>query len=175
MRWLEPTARERAVCTSVAAKSFSGSSRQHRVISATVSSVIALTTMWIFGFFSSKSVRISFSWPLLPPIKAWVGTGSASMAAGAFPYTVSTLGVRNFFLFLRISSTASAFCSMAYTVPRCARRAASTDTEPVPAPISYSTLSSVICSRDSDRIRTSSFVMGTSPRIHASSGMEAAG
>ena len=66
---------------------------------------------------------------------------------------------------------ASHFLSIANTRPAFACSAASTATDPVPQPMSYTTLSGESRSFPTAAARTSAFVIGTSPRTKSPSGM----
>ena len=68
-------------------------------VSPTVSSVIQFMTIRTCGFFSRRSSTISFIFPEDPPIKAWVGAGSSSIASGAVPAMILIWSNANFFLF----------------------------------------------------------------------------
>ena len=133
------------------------------------SNAITLITTRTRGFFSKRISRISSSCAVPPPINAWVGTGSVSSASGTLPRTSVSVSAPNFSRFFKISSWAPAFFSMAYTWPCRAIRAASTATEPVPAPMSKSTDFSESSSFERATALTSLLVMGTSPRINRSS------
>ena len=99
-------------------------------------------------------------------MKACVGAGRLPAASGAQPWTMVILSVLNLSLLRFISSTASDSFSMANTCPLYAARAHSTETEPVPAPMSHTTESAHKASFAIEIARTSAFVIGTSPRTN---------
>ena len=84
--------------------------------------------------------RMSVSLPPLPPTNTQSGAGSASSASGASPDTTTTLSGPNCSTFKRSISRHSASRSTAYTIPSDAMSAASSPTEPLPAPTSHTML-----------------------------------
>ena len=117
--------------------------------------------MRTWGFFASSSATISRIFPALPPMNAWVGAGKPAQASGALPQTTCRFSNENRSRFCPSSAAASSRRSTAQTCPRFACKAISTDTEPVPAPMSQQTLRSVSRSLERHTARTSLFVIGT--------------
>ena len=140
-------------------------------VSFIVSIVTELMTMRISGFFERRHWTICFRLPDEPPMNAWVGSGRSFNASGANPRTTFTFGVLNFSLFCSIRSAAASSFSIEYMLPSTATRAISMETDPVPAPTSYTIESLLSLSFATDRVLTSDLVMGASPRMNSSSGM----
>ena len=108
--------------------------------------------------------------PPLPPINTESAAGSFSITSAALALMISILSSPNFLAFCAIRSQPSFVLSTAYTVPYKACMASSTETEPVPAPMSYT-----MASLAGDNLLTtlaliSRFVIGISARIKLSSG-----
>ena len=146
------------------------SREKHLAASPTVSRVTAVHTTRAAGFLWNTAWRISSRPPEVPPRNTRSGAGRASSASGAVPATISRLAAPKRALFSAIRARASSFFSTAYTRPAGQERAHSTETEPVPAPTSHTTWCSSSRSLDRASARTSSLVMGTSPRRKAPSG-----
>ena len=122
------------------------------------------------GFLRKITFKMSSRLPEVPPRKTRSGAERASSASGAVPATTSRLAAWKRALFSASRARASSFFSTAYTRPAGQERAHSTDTEPVPAPTSHTTWCASSRSLDRASARTSSLVMGTSPRRKAPSG-----
>ena len=102
---------------------------------------------------------------------AW-GGGSSSRAWGAMPKTGCRLPAPNLALFCSSRAKASGWHSTAYTWPWGHSRAASTATEPVPAPTSHSGVLRFQSQFGKRRRPAPRFlVMGALPRKNAPSGM----
>ena len=143
---------------------------KHFAASPTVSRVTAVHTTRAAGFLWNTTWRISSRLPEVPPRNTRSGAGRSAKASGAVPATISRLTAWNRALFSASRARAASFFSTAYTRPAGQDRAHSTETEPVPAPTSPHTWCSSSRSLDRARARTSSLVMGTSPRRKAPSG-----
>ena len=141
-----------------------------RAASPTVSRVTAVHTTRAAGFLRNTTFKISSIFPEVPPRNTRSGAGRASSTSGAVPATISRSSTPKRALFSPMRARASGFFSTAYTRPLGQARAHSTDTEPVPAPTSQTMWFSSSRSLDRARARTSSLVMGTSPRRKAASG-----
>ena len=89
----------------------------------------------------------------------------------AFPPIISILSHLKICLFLSVRLMASGFLSTAYTLPLPHCKAISTDTEPVPLPISQQTESFDIPNFDIITLRTSDLVIGTFPLTNSRSGI----
>ena len=137
------------------------------VMTDTVSSAIAFITTLISLLNPDKSSNISLRLPPLPPINTWLGASSPARAFGASPFTMSRLLSPAFIAFSCMREHASSSRSIEYTLICLSIRAHSTDTEPVPAPTSQTTASWVSFNLHSERLLTSSFVIGTFPLINA--------
>ena len=84
----------------------------------------------------------------------------------------STLGVHSFLLLTSMRSAATSSFSMAYTFPSGQHSAIAMETEPVPAPTSYATESGERRSLATESDLTSLLVMGASPLVKSSSGIQ---
>ena len=129
-----------------------------------------LTTTRASGFFEKTAFRISPISPPLPPMKTWVGSGRSESASGARPLTISIFCRQYFARFCSSNARASCLYSIDRIFPSGQVRAASTLTEPVPAPTSQRTASDVSPRRHRESERISEEVMGAFPRIKALSG-----
>ena len=116
------------------------------------------------GFFASACSMTAPISPPLPPIKTWVGAGSSFRISGALPSMISILDRQNLARFLYSSSSASFLYSTDQTVPSGQVLAASTLTEPVPAPMSQTTAWPVNPSLHRESARISADVIGAFPR-----------
>ena len=102
--------------------------------------------------------------PELPPIKTLSGICESASISGQFPSMASILSNPKRRAFCMVSLTDSDFLSKERTFPSIQRKAASTDTEPVPQPMSHTTESLAIFSFETAIQRTSDLVIGISPR-----------
>ena len=104
-------------------------------------------------------------------MKTQSGEGRASTAFSASSSTGTMLSQPNLSIFSRISDIASSDLSTAYTRPSVHCTAISTETEPVPAPMSQHMLSRSAPSFEMHTARTSDLVIGTLPLMNSPSGM----
>ena len=121
------------------------------------------------GFAPSTASTMPASSPCVPPMKACVGAGRLASASGARPSTQHTLLAPSLSALRATSPMRSGLSSMAKTLPARAASAHSTLTDPVPAPMSHTRESACRRSLHTAAWRTSSLVMGASPRSKSSS------
>ena len=134
------------------------------------SSAMAAMQMRALAFLARTVSTTAAMLPLVPPMNTASGAGRASSAAGARPSMRERFHAANFSRFRRMRAQASGSHSTAYTCPCGAASASSTLTLPVPAPTSHRVSAGRTASLASAAARTSCLVMGTSPRMKASSG-----